>query len=269
MTAPLSVAIADRIKTFFKRWPMKWIDGWYPIILDRSVLPHVPQLVEKRNGEFCVAFSFEPDLIAEVCYHGYMPMGETFRAKPLLLIKSHEHRCLLNLPQLHISRKLKRYARGLTFQINRNFSECLNRIAAHHDQSWLIEPLRAAFTHLHYHPIAGVAFHSIEIYDGDHLVAGEIGYTTGAVYSSLSGFHSQNGAGSVQLALLGKVLADSQFAFWDLGMEIPYKTALGAEVSDRATFLGQWEKHRDRPTPPWSVDSLSPEAAVEKLRRNS
>jgi leucyl/phenylalanyl-tRNA--protein transferase len=248
---------------------MKWIDGWYPIILDRAVLPQVPQLVENRNGEFCVALSFEPTLIAEVCYHGYMPMGETVRAKPLLLIKSHERRCLLELPKLHISRKLKRYARGLTLQINYNFTECLDRIAEHHSHSWLIEPLRAAFVHLHHHPIAGVAFHSIEIYEGDHLIAGEFGYTTGAVYSSLSGFHTRNGSGSVQLALLGKILAESQFAFWDLGMEIPYKAALGAEVVNRSTFLNRWQRDRDRPTPPWSVHYLTPQAAAERLTRKS
>lgn len=248
---------------------MKWIDGWYPIILDRSILPNVPQLIEKRNGEFCIAFNFEPRLIAEICYHGYMPMGETIMDQPCLLIKSHEYRCLLDLPHLHVSRKLKRYARDLTFQINRNFTACLNRITENHVHSWLIEPLRAAFTYLHHHPISGVAFHSIEIYNGEHLVAGEIGYTTGAIYSSLSGFHSQNGAGSVQLALLGRVLAESQFACWDLGMEIPYKIALGADVIGREAFLSQWKNHRDLLTPCWATQYLSSPEAIGRLASKS
>lgn len=246
---------------------MKWIDDWYPVILDHSILPHVPQLAEKRNGEFCVSFNFEPAVVADVCYHGYMPMGEMLRATPLLLIKSHRKRCVLDLQNLHISRKLKRHARSLTFHINRNFTDCLHRITHHHSQTWLIKPLCDAFISLHRQPMAGVSFHSIEVYDGQTLVAGEIGYTTGSIYSSLAGFHTRSGSGSVQLALLGLVLAESQFAFWDLGMEVPYKTALGAHIVDRETFLRQWKTYRNRITPSWSARRLNPEAVVEKLKR--
>lgn len=246
---------------------MKWIDAWYPVILDRSILPHVPQLVEKRNGEFCLSLDFQPSLIAEVCYHGYMPMGEVASTTPLLLIKSHQHRCVLDLQNLHISRKLRRYARSLTFHINRNFTGCLSQIANHHPQTWLIQPLCKALTHLHQQSLAGVSFHSVEVYDGQNLVAGEIGYTTGSIYSSLAGFHTQNGSGSVQLALLGMVLGESQFAFWDLGMEVPYKITLGAHVVDRWTFLHQWKTHRDEETPSWAVPGLETQEIIEKLKR--
>lgn len=245
---------------------MKWIDDWYPVILDRTILPYVPQLAEPRNGEFCVAFDFNPALVAEVCHHGYMPMGEIIANVPALLIKSHRQRCVLDFQHLHISRKLKRYARDLTFHIDRNFTGCLHRIAQHHQYSWLNPPLCDAFISLHHQPIAGVAFHSIEIYAGQELVAGEIGYTTGAIYSSLSGFHTKNGTGSVQLALLGLVLAESQFAFWDLGMEIPYKVALGAHVMDRKSFLQQWKTCRSCPTPRWATCLLEPQDMVEKLK---
>ena len=248
---------------------MKWIDDWYPVILDHSVLPQVPHLVEKRNGEFCVSFDFNPTVVADVCYCGYMPMGEILRTTPVLLIKSHRKRCVLDLQNLHISRKLKRYGRGLTFHINRNFTDCLHRITHHHSQTWLIKPLRDALTSLHRQPMAGVSFHSIEVYDGQTLVAGEIGYTTGAIYSSLAGFHTRSGSGSVQLALLGLVLAESQFAFWDLGMEVPYKTALGAHIVDRETFLHQWKINRNSLTPSWSVHRLDPQTVVEKLKRTS
>lgn len=242
---------------------MKWIDAWYPVILDRTILPHVPQLVDRRNGEFCVSLELEPSLIADICYHGYMPMGEIASGRPILLIKSHQERCVLHLPNLHISRKLRRYARSLTFHINRNFTDCLQQIRNHYPDTWLIEPLCQAFANLHHQPMAGVSFHSIEVYDGETLVAGEIGYTTGSIYSSLAGFHTQNGSGSVQLGL---VLAESQFAFWDLGMEVPYKTTLGVHIVDRKTFLHQWNTHCDRPTPPWSVQQLDTQAAVEKLK---
>ncbi|AFY37876.1 leucyl/phenylalanyl-tRNA--protein transferase [[Leptolyngbya] sp. PCC 7376] len=248
---------------------MKWIDGWYPVILDRGLLPHVPQLVEHRNGEFCVALDLEPGFIAEACAHGYMPMGEIAQDRPILLIKSHQKRCILDFENLHISRKIKRYARTLTFHIDRNFSECLNRVVIHyHPDTWLIKPLCDALISLHKNPMVGVSFHSIEIYDGDNFVAGEIGYTTGAIYTSLAGFHSQNGSGSVQLAVLGLILAESEFAFWDLGMPIPYKESLGAIVINRETFLKRWKTDGDRPTPTWSALTLDTDEILQKLKRN-
>jgi leucyl/phenylalanyl-tRNA--protein transferase len=188
--------------------------------------------------------------------------------RPLLLIKSHQQRCVLDLQNLHISRKLKRYARSLTLRINYNFSDCLDRIAKHHSQTWLIPPLCEALSHLHQQAIAGIAFHSIEVYDGQQLVAGEVGYTTGAIYSSLAGFHTQNGAGSVQLAVLGLILIENEFAFWDLGMEVPYKLTLGAQIVDRKTFLHRWQTHRKEKTPPWSVHQLNSEQIIQKLREN-
>ncbi|OKH14662.1 leucyl/phenylalanyl-tRNA--protein transferase [[Limnothrix rosea] IAM M-220] len=248
---------------------MKWIDGWYPVILDRGLLPHVPQLVEHRNGEFCVALDLEPSFVAEACQHGYMPMGEIAQGRPILLIKSHQKRCILDFENLHISRKLKRYARTLTFYVNRDFSECLRRIKIHyHPDTWLIKPLCDALIALHQNPMSGVSFHSIEIYDGDNVVAGEIGYTTGAIYSSLAGFHTQNGSGSVQLALLGKILDESGFAFWDLGMPIPYKESLGANIINRDMFLKRWKINGDRPTPEWSALILDTAEILQRLRCN-
>lgn len=249
---------------------MQWIDAWYPIILDREILPQIPQLVARRNGEFCVALAWEPNFIAEVCYHGYMPMGEIVQGRPLLLIKSHQQRSILHLENLSISRKLKRYARTLSFEINRDFSHCLQQIVAHHQpHTWLIKPLCNALIDLHQQPRTGVAFHSIEIYEENELVAGEIGYTTGAIYSSLAGFHCKNGTGSVQLALLGLVLTESQFAFWDLGMDVPYKKTLGAVLVDRHKFLNDWHKYRHLPTPPWSTVQLTTHDLLQKLSRSN
>lgn len=246
---------------------VKWIDAWYPVILDRAILPQVPQLVEKRNGEFCVSLEMEPSLIADICYHGYMPMGEMVSARPLLLIKSHQQRCVLDFHNLHISRKLKRHARGLTVLVNHNFSQCLEKIVRHHPQLWLIQPLCEALNCLHRQAIAGIGFHSIEVYEGEHLVAGEIGYTTGSIYSSLAGFHNRDGAGSVQLAILGLLLIKSGFSFWDLGMEVPYKLSLGAHLVNRKEFLQRWSNHRHESTPIWAASRLDTEQIITSFQR--
>ena len=248
---------------------LDWLEPYYPVIRDRTQLPAVPRLLAQRQQEFCLATDLTAAFVADVCYHGYLPMGESLSRWPLLLIKSHHQRCVLDFAHLHRSRKLKRHARGLTFAINQNFATCLRAIADYHSPTWLIDPLCAAFVSLHQQPLRGVALHSIEIYDGQRLVAGEVGYTTGAIYTSLAGFHRQNGAGSVQLGLLGQVLAQSGFAFWDLGMELPYKLHLGASCVDRTTFLARWASHRDARTPDWAMQTLDNAAAIALLKAPS
>jgi leucyl/phenylalanyl-tRNA--protein transferase len=113
---------------------------------------------------------------------------------------------------------------------------------------------------LHRESIDGVAAHSVELYDGDELVAGEIGYTCGAAYTSMSGFHLRSGSGSVQLAALGVLLQRAGFAFWDLGMPMEYKQALGARVVPRETFFDLYLDARRGETP-----AVAPRSACASL----
>ena len=53
----------------------------------------------------------------------------------------------------------------------------------------------------------------------DVLVAGEIGYSFGTTYTSLTGFYDKtiSNAGKLQLILLGKWLQRSGYSFWNFG----------------------------------------------------
>lgn len=82
-------------------------------------------------------------------------------------------------------------------------------------------------------------------------LAGEIGFSIGCVYTSLSGWTEQRTAdalGTSQLVLLCKWLQRKGFAFWSLGHcyspEMDYKRQLGHRVLPRWDFIGLLKKHR-------------------------
>ncbi len=210
----------------------------FPVLTETEHLPYVPAALEGTDDEFCLCPRIDREMVAAVCRHGYMPMATRVGETDILLIKCHRERVVLEFPDLRVSRSTRRRARGLAFSVDRAFFQCLDGIAQHHpDNNWIIPPLAATFVSLHERPLEGVSFHSAEIWDEDDLVAGEIGYVCGAVYTSVSGFYRKSGAGSVQLACLGRHLEKRGFAFWDLGMEVEYKRTLGARLLPRREFL--------------------------------
>uniref|UniRef100_A0A7S4BZS0 Uncharacterized protein n=1 Tax=Chrysotila carterae TaxID=13221 RepID=A0A7S4BZS0_CHRCT len=102
--------------------------------------------------------------------------------------------------------------------------------------------------------------HTIEMHDDSRAagagadalpVAGEIGYTIGRVYTSLSGWTGERTrcrVGTVQLVLLGKWLEQKGYAFSSLGHcyspTMDYKRQLGHRVLPRVDFLDLLASHR-------------------------
>lgn len=238
------------------------LERFFPVIGGPDDLPRVLDLVDARGVEFCASPRLDAEMVARVCRSGFLPMSEEFTGHEILLVKAHEHRCLLDPAELHISKSTRRRARGLAISVDADFDRCLDAIVAHHPDRWLTERLNGALRELHERPIEGVATHSVEVYEGERLVAGEIGYTCGGVYTSLSGFHGKSGAGSVQLASLGVLLRRAGYAWWDLGMVIEYKLALGARVFGREEFLRRYALAVGGRTPP-----LAGRASCESLVR--
>merc|ERR1712013_737341 len=93
----------------------------------------------------------------------------------------------------------------------------------------------------------GVTVHSIEVWNCEGvLVAGELGTSVGAVYTSLTGFYTEDSTGGIQLLALGHLLLKNRFLLWDLGMFIEYKSSLGAGLLSRKDFRAKYKALRGK-----------------------
>ena len=198
-------------------------------------------------GEFCWATSFDARFVSKLMSRGFLTMAQRAGDQCFALLpKLHRERCALKFKDRHTSKSVRRHAKKFRMTVDTNFDAVVEGIQHHHgDECWLYPPLVAAFRTIFIDPPhPSIAMHTFECWKDNELVAGELGYACGDVYTSLSGFSTFPCAGSVQCAATAAWLEISGYALWDLGMELPYKLALGAKPMPRSDFLAAIDKAR-------------------------
>lgn len=221
-----------------------------------AFIPHyLRHLVHPHQGDYCYTVHFHPHLIGQLMMEGFLPIA---CGDSLCLPKLHEHRCIIYPLEtnLHIQKSTRKKARGFRLSLNEDFDRVVRECQRQHGKvCWLYPKLVQVFRSLHRTPYQAqsssspigipVRVHSIEVWDNDgKLAAGELGYSVGGIYTSLTGFTAQNSAGSVQLAALGRLLQRCGFVVWDLGMAMDYKASLGCQDVPRIKFLELLRTHR-------------------------
>jgi Leu/Phe-tRNA-protein transferase len=183
--------------------------------------------------------------ISELIYEGYLPIA--YRDSILyILAKLHSTRSVISLEVKKISKSVKKRKKEFRMMVGFDYKGVCEGVRRVHGEGWLYPEISALFKQVSgYIPSLRVV--SVEIYKGDKLVAGEIGYTLGNVYSSLTGFydHEYPGSGKVQLDALRCLLIKKGYKYWDLGMEMDYKTEMGAVGISRVEWLNLVRYTRD------------------------
>jgi len=215
------------------------------------------------NEEFCVSLDFSPDFIARLMAAGFLVMsvkidntgdegagaaGESASSEPdeqyILLPKLHLIRSALFFDNLHIKKSVKRYLDRYELRPDADFDFIVNRCREIHGEDWLTVPLVSAVRHIRQNKLHGVYPTSFALYRNDKLVAGEFGVKVGKVYTSYSGYYDESNAGTVQLILATRWLREHGFSFFDLGMPLDYKTALGATDISPENFVALFREAR-------------------------
>ena len=222
--------------------------------------------VSHYHDDFYIAKSFDPRLVAQLMVEGFLPIAGSSR---FLLPKLHLERCVLKLrphSNLHISKSTRKKSKRFELSLNKAFDEVVRGCHKQHGINWLFPPIVSAFLTMQQTTMQNgefeaqlvengsfqpsdtipLRFYSVEIWNAatGELAGGELGYSVGGIYTSLTGFTREDAAGSVQLAALGKLLLQCGFLYWDLGMEMDYKIQLGAELIGRSDYVR--EVHRTR-----------------------
>lgn len=170
---------------------------------------------------------------------------------PILLPEMQTAYAVLDWENLHVSRKVKKLLNRSAAEPGRyeltfcdDPGEVIRSVRKQFGaESWLTDDYESLIYQLS--ASRSFQFHTIELREKGVLTAGELGYTCGRVYTSLTGFSSRkkehNNHGNLQMVLLANRLKKSDYAFWNMGHPyMDYKFAIGAKVLARDVFLKKW-----------------------------
>lgn len=229
--------LKSRRKSWRRSKPEPSLESYIPPYLRRVIIPY--------HGDFCQTTIYHPRLLAHLMAEGFLPIA-TLGA---LLPKLHLYRSVITLNDQHVQKSTRKKSKRFEVTLNRAFDRVVEKCHEQHQHCWLYPPLVQAFRAIHLQsegmeaqvvetgsPVT-VKVHSIEVWSNEELVAGELGYSVGGCYTSLTGFSSVDSAGSVQLAALGRLLKACGFGLWDLGMDMEYKRKMGAQLYVRSKFV--------------------------------
>jgi len=151
---------------------------------------------------------------------------------------------------LHVPKLIRKRSRGYELSVDKNFEGVIRGCRKQHGMNWLYPEVVKSFRMMFQTQTDKdfVTIHSVELWEGTNLVAGELGYVTcNSVYTSLTGFRVGKGSlGTIQLCVLGLHLASRGFAMWDLGMGMSYKSEMGAKNVSREVFVKSLRDARAR-----------------------
>jgi leucyl/phenylalanyl-tRNA--protein transferase len=203
--------------------------------------PHFPPVEEAGpDGLLMTGGSLGPDWMLMAYSRGIFPMPIKIQRRRTIAWLAPDPRGILELGQMHLSRRLVgRIRRGeFRFTFNQAFAEVVEACAAPRpDQTdsdvWLTLAMQNAYVTLHQ---LGYA-HSIEVWRDDLLVGGVFGVAIRGLFAGESMFHRVTDASKAALAVLTTYLHGRGYTLFDVQWTNAHTRSLGAIDISRSEYM--------------------------------
>ena len=200
---------------------------------------------------------WDPDFYVALAQAGFISISMRDPEYGVVLVPElQEAYAVLDWPNIHVSQSVQRLRESdrlsredIELRVVGGGALVLEHLLAHHKpETWLSEPYCDLLKALPFENGSEFALRGIELWSKKQgkLVAGELGYTIGRTYTSLSGFCTRPDRewrhfGTLQMVMLAEHLRDLSYAFWNMGDPVQkYKRAVGGRIIAREEFLPRW-----------------------------
>jgi len=198
-------------------------------------------------GIVAVHGNLSPGLLLSAYRQGVFPWYDD--ASPVLWW-SPDPRFILEPPDLHISKSMRRMLKKCTFDfsVDQAFSEVISSCAAMpregQEGTWIVPDMQKAYNRLH---DLGYA-HSVEVWYEGELVGGLYGVSLGNAFFGESMFSLKSNASKAAFILLVLASEEKGFALIDCQVHTEHLGKLGAREISREKFLKKLKSSLERPT---------------------
>lgn len=219
-------------------------------------------IYKDRLNHYYLTDDWSSEMYDALAFAGFISVAMTDdNGKAWLLPEMQFGYAVLYWDRLHVARRLKNFITKKVFpgpywlSINKNTEAVFKGIATYHQSNnWMIPPYLEVLRRMQASPQNYRSnIISVELWDDEKLIGGEVGYIIGGIYTSLTGFFDRehySNFGKIQLLSLAALLKSAGFAFWNMGHPyMKYKFALGAIEYERLDFLKLWFAHREEKIP--------------------
>jgi leucyl/phenylalanyl-tRNA--protein transferase len=205
--------------------------------------PFPPAWQAREDGLLMVGGHLNEHWLLTAYRNGIFPWPVTDGRQEILAWFSPDPRAILELDDLHVSRRLARRLRGGVYRVSYDcdFAGVVRGCAAPRRsdrQTWITPTLAAAYEQLYQ---LGHA-HSVEVWQDDLLVGGLYGLALGGFFAGESMFHVARDASKVALVHLVRHLQQQGFTLLDVQQASPHLTSMGAKEIPRKQFLARLER---------------------------
>lgn len=174
---------------------------------------------------------FTPELVLRAYTCGIFPMGNE---DGIIRWYSPDPRCIIDLTDFHVPKRLARtYRQGIfEIKVNTAWDAVLHGCAAR-DTTWITDDIFKVYTQLHHMGFA----HSVEAYKDGELAGGLYGVSIRGAFMGESMFHTQTDASKVCLVYLVNRLRERGFTVLDSQYMTEHLSTFGAKSIARDRYL--------------------------------